>query len=366
MQEGITFVGLDVHKEWIAVAILEEWPPGESLFVIENTPHAVKRLAARLRAGGRPVRACYEAGPCGYTLYRQLEALKVPCEVVAPSLIPKRPGDRVKTDRRDARQLAMLYRARMLTPVRVPSKEEEGLRDLARARDALMRENVAARHRLLKILLRHGRTFAHGTNWTARHVKWLRAQRLDTENAQRAFDEYLAHWDYLTQRQRTVETKLLQLAQQEPHRATVSRLCCLRGFSELRAILLLAEVVDFRRFVTPESLSAFVGLVPGQNASGDYNPRMPITKAGNSRARRVLVEAAWSYARPPSIAQRLRRRLEGQPAEVVKLSWTTQQRLHERYGYLVSRGKPPVVAVVAVARELCNAVWAIMNLGGKE
>jgi transposase len=362
MSEGITFVGLDVHKESIAVAIVEGWSPHGPSFVIENRPEAVKRLAKRVRLGGGEVRACYEAGPCGYTLFRQLKALDVPCEVIAPSLIPKRPGDHVKTDRRDARQLATLYRAGLLTTVRVPTEKEEGLRDLARTRDVLRGQNVAAQHRLLKLLLRYGRTFAHGKNWTKAHVRWLRGQRFETGNTQLAFDEYLAHWDYLTQRQRTLETMLLQLAQEEPQQAAVARLCSLRGFSELRSILLLAEVVDFRRFVGPDSLAAFVGLVPGKDASADRNPRMPITKAGNSRARRILVEAAWSYARPPSIAQRLKRRLAGQPAKVVELSWTTQRRLHERYGYLVSRGKEPVVAVVAVARELCNVVWAMMNV----
>jgi transposase len=364
MSEGTTFVGLDVHKDSIAVARLFGQEAEPEVFVLENTADALKRLAKRLRADGGAPRACYEAGPCGYAAYRQLTALGVPCEVIAPSLIPTKPGDRVKTDRRDARQLAKLYRAGMLTTVRVPTESEEALRDLARTRESLRKDVVAAQHRLVKLLLRHGRVFSHGTNWTDRHVRWVRQQRFDGGNAQAAFDEYLAHWDYLRQRKEGVEARLIAVANEAPYASVVQRLCCLRGFQPLRAMLLVAEVVDFRRFREPESMAAFLGLVPGKDASGGRDPRQPITKAGNSRARRVMVETAWAYARQPSLTARLKQRLNGQPAAVVELSWNSQRRLHGRFNYLRSEGKPAAVAVVAVARELCSVVWAMMQLPG--
>lgn len=365
MEQGTTFVGLDVHQERIAVASLVGAARDGEVFVIENTPDALKRLARRLTAGGL-VRACYEAGPCGYAPYRALTALGVPCEVIAPSLIPTKPGDRVKTDRRDAKQLATLYRAGMLTTVRVPTEAEEDLRDLARAREALRRDSVAVQHQLLKFLVRHGRVFAHGTNWTDRHVRWLRQQQFEGGNARATFAEYLAHWDYVRQRREALEAKLVEAAAVAPYQATVRRLCCLRGFETLRAMLLVAEVVDFRRFPEPDAMAGFLGLVPGKDASGGRDPRQPITKAGNSRARRVMVEAAWAYTSKPSLTGRLKPRLEGQPAEVVELSWNSQRRLHGRYDYLRSQGKPAVVAVVAVARELCAVVWALMQLKVEE
>jgi transposase len=364
MSEDITFVGLDVHKESIAVASLVGQAPvaDAQVFVMENTPDALKRLAKRLLSNGGAPRACYEAGPCGYAAYRQLTELGVPCEVIAPSLIPKKPGDHVKTDRRDARQLATLYRAGMLTTVRVPTEPEEDLRDLARVRESLRRDTVAVQHQLLKFLLRHGRVFAHGTHWTDRHVRWLRQQQFQGGNARATFEEYLAQWDYLRQRKEAVEAKLIGTAVVEPYAATVRRLCCLRGFETLRAMLLLAEVTDFRRFPEPDSMAGFLGLVPGKDASAGRDPRQPITKAGNSRARRVMVEAAWAYVSRPSLTGRLKPRLEGQPPEVVELSWNSQRRLHGRYEYLRSQGKPAVVAVVAVARELCAVVWAMMQI----
>jgi transposase len=352
---------MDVHQEKIAVACVVGNARDGEVFVIRNTPDALKRLARRLTSAG-PVRTCYEAGPCGYAPYRQLSALGVPCEVIAPSLIPKRPGDHVKTDRRDARELARLYRAGLLTTVRVPTEAEEDLRDLARAREALRQNTVAVQHQLLKFLARHGRVFAHGTNWTTRHVQWLRQQQFVGGNARATFAEYLAHWDYLRQRREAVEGKLVEVAATPGYAGRVRRLCCLRGFQTLRSMLLLAEVVDFRRFPVADAMAGFLGLVPGKDATGSRDPRQPITKAGNSRARRVMVEAAWAYTSKPSLSARLKPRLEGQPAQVVELSWNAQQRLHGRYDYLRSQGKPPVVAVVAVARELCAVVWAMMQI----
>jgi len=360
MAKGSTItVGLDVHKDTIAVHWLRGEQPGGEDRQIPNEERAIRKLFRRLSAEGE-VRACYEAGPCGYEVRRLLERMGIPCEVIAPSLIPRRPGDRVKNDRRDARKLARLYRVGELTPIRVPTEEEESVRDLMRCREDLVEDLTRERHRLLKFLLRHGRAWREGRNWTDRHWVWLRAQRFEDAHARRTFEEYLAQVDFTVDRVRALDAEIEQLAMQEPWRAPVGRLRCLRGIDTISALTLISEIQDFARFRRPRELMNFLGLTPSLYASGGSEFRGSITKCGNAHARRILVESAWHYRHPPQLAGKLRKRAESQSDAVRKEAWKAQHRLHKRFRRLVGRGKPGQVAAVAVARELAGFVWALM------
>lgn len=352
-------VGLDVHKDTIAVYwLLDDRPQGEEREIV-NTPAAIRKLFKRLMTLGE-VRACYEAGPCGYEVRRQLEAMGVGCQVIAPSLIPRRSGDRVKTDRRDARKLARLYRAGELSPIHVPTEAEEALRDLLRAREDVGEDLTRARHRLSKYLLRHGRIWREGKQWTQRHWQWLRAQHFEDATAERTLQEYLTQVDFLVERVDALDVEIATLASREPWAAAVGRLRCLRGIQILSAMTLIAEIVDFHRFASARELMSFVGLTPGVHASGGTVHTRPITKSGNAHARRVLVEAAWHYRHRPQLPRSLRKRTEGQPEAVHTEASRAQTRLNQRFWRLAARGKPTQVAVVAVARELVGFVWALM------
>ncbi|MBI4638285.1 MAG: IS110 family transposase [Candidatus Rokubacteria bacterium] len=359
MKDTRIYVGLDVHKDTIAVCWVSEDGATEETREIANEPRAVRKLFHQLAAVGAP-RACYEAGPCGYEVRRQLEALGIACEVVAPSLIPRRPGDHVKTDRRDARKLARLYRAGELTVIRVPTRQEEAARDLVRCREDLGEDVTRLRHRLGKFLLRHGRIWRERSRWSARHWSWLRAQRFDDPIAQRTFEEYLAQLDHGVDRLRALDGEIVALAQQAPWAPLVARLRCLRGLDTLSALTLLVELQDFHRFRSPRELMSFVGLTPSLYASGGREVRGSITKAGNAHARRIFVEAAWHYRHRPMQAGRLRTRAAGQPEPIRAEALRAQHRLHRRFRHLVGRGKPHQVAVVAVARELVGFVWALL------
>ncbi len=355
------FVGMDVHKEFNAISVLEgDSSEGRPTVKMPNDPAKLKRYFSRLKKEGE-VRACYEAGSCGYEVYRLLASMGVACDVVAPSLIPVRAGDRVKTDRRDAEKLARLFRAGELTSIRVPTEAEEALRDLVRCREDAREDIQRERHRLLKFLLRHGRIFSEGQHWTLSHWSWLRRQKFEEPAAQTVFVEYLGRLGSTLERLRALDQEIVAVAEREPYQAKVARLRCLRGINTLTAVALVAEICDFRRFEHPRDLMAFLGLVPSERSSGGKQRRGGITKTGNSHARRVLVEAAWHYRHLPARSKALRARWKGQPEMIVAHAWKAQERLHRRFFRLTSRGKPSQVAVVAVARELCGFVWAIAN-----
>ncbi|HSM33245.1 MAG TPA: IS110 family transposase [Anaerolineae bacterium] len=356
-QHTTTYVGLDVSKASISVALLR--PDGrldeES---IPNTPEALRRLVRRWPEP-TTVRACYEAGPTGYDLHRQLTALGIETTVIAPSLTPRRPGDRIKTDRRDARKLAGLFRADELTAVRVPTPTEEAVRDLLRARQDEREDILRARHRLSKFLLRHGRVYTDGSAWTGRHTAWLTRQHFEEPAAQRTLEHYRAELDMRLAALKLLDAELLAIAHHPPFAPTVARLCTLRGIAELSALTIAVEVGDFTRFGSASAFMAFVGLVPSERSSGERRSQGPITKAGNAHVRRVLVEAAWHARRRPNVGPALAKRLAGQPPEVLAIATTAQRRLHDRYWRLVERRKPSNVAVVAVARELSGFCWAL-------
>lgn len=356
----IIHVGLDVHQRSITVAEVREGGGEPLVREIPNAPATIRKFFAKLKTQGQ-LRCCYEAGPCGFELYRLLSQMDIPCEVIAPALIPKRAGDRVKTDRRDAVKLARLHRAGELTAIRVPDEEQEGVRDLVRAREDVRKDLIAAKHRLAKFLLRHGRIFSEGKNWTQKHWRWVRAQEFEGAAELTTFQHYVLQVEHLEERRATLEKEIHAYAKTEPYRAPVARLSALRGISTLGAMVLLGELLDLKRFDSPRHLMAFVGLTPSEYSSGGKRSQGGITKAGNSHVRRILVEASWSYRHRPALGPKARRALADQPADVATIAKKAQQRLHNRYSRLVARGKKSQVAVTAVARELCGFIWAMEN-----
>jgi transposase len=359
MQKHITHVALDDSKRTIVAGILRAGSQEADLRSIPNEPRHLRRLFERLKREG-PVVACYEAGPAGYDLYRQLTALGVPCQVIAPALTPRKPGDRIKTDRRDAAKLVHLFRAGELTPIHVPDEAAEAARDLLRCREDVQEDLLRWRHRLVKFLARHGRVYREGRHWTGRHWTWLRGQQFPLPALARTYQEYRWTVEQLLARRADLEQAILALAETPPYRERVGWLRCFRGIDTLSAMGLLTEIGAVPRFPHPRELMAYLGLVPSEHSTGGRERRGGITKAGNTHARRILVEAAWHYRHPPRLGRALATRSQGQPKGVVTQAWRAQQRLHRRYRHLVGHGKRPPVAVVACARELVGFVWAAL------
>ena len=308
------------------------------------------------------VQCCYEAGPCGFELQRAFAAHQIPCDVIAPSLIPRRPGDRIKTDRRDAGQLAVLYRAGALTTIHIPTEQEEAARDLLRCREDIRADLLRARHRLSKFLLRHGRRFtATKRAWTKRHAAWLQAQRWPLAALEQTHRAYVRAVDEAVGRLQAVDAELRDLLTIEPLRTRVERLRCFRGIDDLTALTIAAELGDARRFPSAPRVMAFTGLVPSEHSSGTKQARGAITKTGNAHLRRVLVEAAWQYRHHPFLGPALQRRQRGAPAATIAIGWRAQRRLHRRYRSLAARGKTKQLIVTAVARELPGFLWAALT-----
>ena len=361
MSTNLRYVGLDVHAETIAVAVAEAGGEVRGLGVIPNRPEAIRRLMRKLGPAER-LRVCYEAGPCGYVLYWQLTRLGVRCDVVAPTLIPTKAGDRVKTDRRDAERLARCYRAGDLTVVWVPDAATEALRDLVRAREAAKQDQLRARHRLGKFLLRHGRQRPDGMKpWTRRHRDWLAAVRFEAAAQQATLVDYLHEVDHAGDRIARLEGTLDQAVAAAPAalRSVIMALQTLRGIRQMGAATIVSEVGLLRRFAHPRQLMGYSGMVPREHSSGSAIHRGAITKTGNAHLRRVLIEAAWAYRHGPSCTGVLKRRQAGQPDAITALAWKAQHRLCARYRRLVGRGKPKQHVVTAIGRELLGFIWAI-------
>ena len=359
--QSTTIIAFDQHAATTVAAVLLPEQRAPALHSLTSDIATILRFVARLQGPGT-VRCCYEAGPCGFELRRALEGRAIPCDVIAPALIPRRPGDRVKTDRRDAGQLAVLYRAGALTAIHIPTEQEEAARDLLRCREDIRADLLRARHRLSKFLLRHGRRFtATKKAWSKRHDSWLRGQVWPLPALDQTHRAYLRAVDETLARLRDVETDLQALVDLEPLRARVQRLRCFRGIDDLTALTIAAELGDPRRFATAPSTMAFVGLVPSEYSSGSKRAQGGITKTGNAHLRRVLVESAWHYRHHPFVSATLRARQRGAPEAIIGRAWTAQQRLHRRYARLAARGKPKQHIVTAVARELTGFVWAALT-----
>jgi len=360
----VTYVGLDVHKSGINVAMIgPDSKVVDAEWQIANESSAVGRMVRKVKKlGTTDVMFCYEAGPCGYALQRQLLGMGVGCVVVAPSLIPTKPGDRVKTDRRDSRKLAELFKAGLLTEVHPPTPEEEAVRDLARAREDANHDLMSARHRLSKMLMRHGHVYVSGGNWTQKHRAWLKSIRFELRSLQDVLDNYILAMEQTEERRSRLESHLEAVARTDRYAKLVGWLCCLRGVCTITAMTILTELHDPSRFRNPRELMSYLGLTPSEYSSGGRTRRGCITKAGNRHVRRVLVEAAWAYRHRPAVSAHIARRRKGQPAEIIAIADRAQIRLHKRYFRLKEiHCKPHNVVTVAVARELVGFIWSMLQ-----
>jgi len=360
-KHNLAYVAFDSAKAKHAVAIADEGREGEVRYLgeIANSPDAIKKLVTKLTQQYGQLHFCYEAGPTGYGLHRQLTELGHRCDVVAPSMIPKRPGDRVKTNRRDAVMLAKLLRAGELSQIWVPDTVHEAVRDLTRARETAMLDLRQKRQQLLSFLLRHGRDYPAQKNWTKMHARWLAAQKFAHPAQQIVFQDQIEVINTAQIRLTNLEQKLHEILPSWTMAPVVAAYQALRGVSLLVATIFVAEVGDVRRFATPQQLMAFLGLVPSERTTGDDVRRGSITKTGNRRARRALIEGAWTYRHPARVSERLQKRIEDLPAAVRTIAWKAQVRLCARYRRLTSNGKNTAVAATAVARELAAFMWAI-------
>lgn len=361
----VRFVGMDVHAETIAVAIAEAGSSEvRSWGTIPNRPESVRKLFRKIGEGAK-LKCCYEAGPTGYVLYWQLAELGIDCEIIAPSLIPTKAGDRVKTDRRDAERLARCYRAGDLTPVWIPDKAHEALRDLVRAREAAKQDQLRHRHQLSKFLLRHGkRPVDVGKAWSAKYLNWIKVHvRFEEPALEATLDDYQHEVEHAAERIVRLEQHIEEAVQQASPRvrAVIEALQALRGVAHITAATVVAEVGSLSRFESPRQLMAYTGLVPREHSSGSRTQRGSITKSGNAHLRRVLVESVWAYRHRPAVNGRLLKRQRSLPLSdaAKQIAWRAQQRLFKRYAALMARGKHKNQVATALARELVGFLWAV-------
>lgn len=363
MERSITWVGIDAHKKTLVMAVVGVNGRPEELSV-PNTAQDIAKFGRGLvrRQGVAEVRACYEAGTCGYTLQRRLQAVGVKCDVIAPSLIPRKPGERIKTDRRDALKLAELHRAGMLTTVSPPTLEQEAVRDLCRCREDVREDLNRCRHRLVKMLVRRGLVF-NGTSklWSEAHRRWLQSLEFDNDIDRTVIAEYRLAIEQAERRLKAMDAQIAQAAQLPLYREHVAWLRCFRGIDTTIAMIFVSELHGVDRFDSPRELAAYLGLVPTLYASGDSAQRGRITKAGNANVRRALVQASWQYRHLATVGPALRARRQGQPEGVLTIADEANRRLTGRYRRLVARGKTPNKVVIAVARELVGFLWAALR-----
>ena len=362
MSKRITFIGLDAHKRTITAAILRPGSRKPELITFDNNEKELTRfIRAQQKAAGGPLRACYEAGPLGFGLQRTLEQLGLPTDVIAPSQIWKKPGDHIKTDRRDAVKLVRQLKSDMLTVVRPPTKEEEAIRDLGRAREDAKHDQTRAKNRVTKFLLRKNYRYLGKCAWTQNYWKWLEELKFECTADKLIFDNYVTAVRQATERVDALTKEIEKLSQLEPYADLVAALRCFRGVDTLTAMVLITELHGFERFEDPRQLMAYLGLVPSEHTSDGKGSRGSITKAGTSHVRRILVEAAWHYRRPPRCGVGLRRRRSGQLPSVIEHADKAMRRLHKRWWTMQAHNKPTPKIVVAIARELVGFLWAVLT-----
>jgi transposase len=368
MSTPILYLGMDVHKDSVTVAVFGATDREPRL--LEKLPydlHRIRRFLQRLSQNAEEIRACYEASGAGYVLQRQLSAWGYPCDLCAPSLIPTRPGERRKHDKRDAIQLGKHYRDGNLVLIRIPDEAEERVRDLVRCREVFQKEILQSRHYILKFLRRRGFVYQDGANWSLKHFEWIR--RLLAENQLVAEDsvvlsEYLALLEYKLDRREELDRRIEELALEPSYRPVVDRLRCFRGIETHSARVLATEIGDWRRFESPRQLMAYLGLVPTEHSSGEKRRQGAITKCGNAHCRHVLVQAAWSYQRRPALSAALKRRQRGQSPQVIAHAWKAQHRVSKLFARIAARKNRPIAATAA-ARELVGFLWAVLQDPGE-
>lgn len=362
MESIITYVAMDTHKKQHKIAL--HYPEMKEIveFSVNNTARDIKRMVKKIQKQAKGViKFCYEAGVCGFDLKRKIESLGCQCIVIAPSLVPYKPGERIKTDRRDARKLLANFQAGLLTEVAAPDPASESARELVRLREGVRENLKRARHQLLKFLTRHGYIYSTGKHWTVKHIAWLRGIKFTDPVLNEVFAEYFDEMQRCVSRLEGLDERVGQLAASEPYAEIVGILRCFHGIDTLTAISILVEIFDFSRFPTARSLMSYLGIVPSEYSSGDKQSKGSITKTGNKRARRLLIESAWHYRHIYSPSKALRARRKGQPQYAIQIADDAGRRLTKRYRHLTNRGKSPHKVTVAVARELSGFIWFAVN-----
>jgi transposase len=362
VENTITKVALDTHKKQHTVAWVNCETGQTEVTTVKNNSKDIKKMVKKLKkASSSELHFCYEAGVCGFTLQRRLEALGCQCDVIAPSLIPIKPGDRIKTDRRDAKKLLGLFAAGELTMVHPPNAQQEAAREVTRCRHAAQENLKRIRHQLIKFLTRHGYIYKDGNHWTKTHTKWLSTLQFDENDLQQVFAIIYTELEHCVQRLASLDKEIQALAERPEYRKIVGLLRCFRGIDTLTAVILITEIFDFGRFESASALMCYLGLVPSEYSSGDKRSRGGITKAGNTRVRRALVESAWHYRHHPNVSRTLKQRRQDQPLWALDIADRAMLRLFKRYHHLINRGKVPQKVTVAIARELAGFIWAIMR-----
>jgi transposase len=362
VKTSITYVAMDVHKKQHEVAVMYGDSGELQRFTVANTEKELAKMIKRLRRqSSNEIHACYEAGVCGFVLKRRMEKLGCQCQVIAPSLVLRKPGDRVKTDRRDAKKLLTQLIAGQLTEVYTPDPAREADRELTRCRESAQVQLKRVRQQLNSFLVRHGYIYQEGDLWTGKHERWLNALVFDVPRLQTVFEEYRSEVQHGVQRLASLDKQVEQLAQSQPYKAAVGVLRCFRGIDTLTAITVLTEIFEFGRFESPRALMAYLGVTPSEESSGERRRPGGITKTGNHRVRRILTETAWHYLHPHQVSKALAARRQDQPAWAVDLADRAAVRLHRRYRHLIERGKAAHVAIIAIVRELVGFLWAMLR-----
>ena len=362
MENSITYVAMDTHKKEHSVAL--HYPGNEQIvqFSVKNTARDIQKMVKKIKKQApAAVEFCYEAGVCGFSLKRRIEVLDCHCAVIAPSLIPIKPGDRVKTDRRDAKKLWAMFKAGLLTEVHAPDPEQEAARELTRCRQTVHENLKRIRHQLLKFLTRHGYVYSDGNHWTQKHLLWLRGLDFEWPLLRDVFDSYFTEMQHCLQRLDSLDKDVVKLAQSDSYKEGVGFLRCFHGIDTLTAIMIITEIFEFGRFSSPGQLMSYLGLTCSENSSGPKERKGSITKAGNKRVRRLLNETSWHYRHPCRIGKSLRQRRDGQPQWVIDIADKAGVRLRKRYWHLIHHGKSPCVANIAIARELAGFIWSVFH-----
>lgn len=362
MKNTITYVAMDTHKKDHKVAL--DYPGHEEIvrFVVKNNAREIKKMVNKIKKQApADIEFCYEAGVCGFTLKRRIEALGCKCEVIAPSLTPIKPGDHIKTDRRDALKLLMMFKAGLLTEVHAPTPEQESARELTRCRQTAQENLKRIRHQILKFLTRHGYVYIDGNHWTQKHLAWLRSLEFDKPLLLDVFDNYFTQMNHCLQRLDSLDKQVKNLAESKCYKEIVGFLRCFHGIETLTAITVITEIFNFGRFSSPGQLMSYLGLTCSEDSSGQKQHKGPITKAGNKRVRRLMVETGWHYRHPCKLSKALRMRRKDQPQWAIDIADRAGQRLRKRYRHLINNGKMPCKVTVAIARELTGFIWSVFN-----
>jgi transposase len=358
MENIITYVGMDTHKKQHKIAL--HYPRQEEIveFTINNTVRDIKKMVKKIKkqAPGQ-IEFCYEAGVCGFALKRRIEDMDCKCQVIAPSLVPRKPGERIKTDRRDAKKLLMFFKAGMLTEVHAPDEQAEAARELTRLRETAKENLKRVRHQILKLLTRHGYVYRDGDHWTQKHIVWIRSVKFKEPMLTKVFENYFDEMIYCIGRLGNLDREVELLAESEEYKEIVGLLCCFHGIRTLTAITILTEIFEFGRFESARQLMSYLGLTPSEDSSGEKQRKGSITKAGNKRVRRLLNETAWHYRHRYVPSKVLKKRRAGQPQWAIDIADAAGRRLTKRHRHLINNGKMPCKVNIAIARELAGFIW---------